>query len=357
MESQMIRPLHWTMVPLALAAFAALPMSSRAEETAPYGIAAKRPVLQAACHHCPWGALGDVVKKIMVPYGYDVAICYSCSGVDSVRFVSRRLVAAEISDRQFAEGTRLRPDAPIDFGITQAERVRAGYDGTGPYKSDGPLRNLRVIARIESPAYLMVAAAKSSGIHDLAELRDRKAPLRVMIGVGGEVLDTVLDYYGTSRARIKANGGTVLEGNALFKNPDFDLILGVGILSNYPEGNMWYEMTQKKDLRFFPIPQDLRARLVKETAAELVDLPFRYMRGVGDAPLPTVGLSGLDVYGRDDLPDPFVRDVAKALDEKHGLIKWTSQPFSYDPATVWNGQSVPLHPAAARYYAERGYMK
>jgi hypothetical protein len=142
----------------------------------------------------------------MLPYGYDVAICYSCSGVDSVRFVSRRLMAAEISDRQFVEGTLDRPDAPIDFGITQAERVRAGYEGAGPYKGDGPLKNLRVIARIESPAYLMVAAVKSSGIADLKELRDRKAPLRVMIGVGGEVLDTVLDYYGTSRAKIKAKG-------------------------------------------------------------------------------------------------------------------------------------------------------
>jgi hypothetical protein len=274
-----------------------------------------------------------------------------------VRFVSRRLVAAEISDRQFAEGTLFRPDAPIDFGITQAERVRAGYEGSGPYKTDGPLKNLRVIARIESPAYLMVAAVKSSGITDLRQLRDRKAPLRVMIGVGGELLDAVLDYYGTSRAQIKARGGTVLEGNALLKNPDFDLILGVGILSNYPEGNMWYEMTQHKDLQFFPIPQELRLRLAKDESAELVDLPFRYMRGVGDGPLPTVGLSGLAVYGRDDLPDPFVHDVAKALDEKHGLIKWTSQPFSYDPATVFDGQGVPLHPAAARYYAERGYMK
>jgi hypothetical protein len=28
---------------------------------------------------------------------YDIAICYSCSGENGVRFVSRRLVAAEIS--------------------------------------------------------------------------------------------------------------------------------------------------------------------------------------------------------------------------------------------------------------------
>ena len=30
---------------------------------------------------------------------------------------------------------------------------------------------------------------------------------------------------------------------------------------------------------------------------QLVDLPFRYMRGVGDKPLPTIGTSGTAVYG------------------------------------------------------------
>jgi TRAP-type uncharacterized transport system substrate-binding protein len=350
----------WTIAVLVCALVGALPIAVEAQEigtSQAYGIAAKRPVLQAACRYCPWGVLGDVVKKIMAPYGYDVAICYSCSGVDSVRIVSRRLIAAEISDRQFAEGTLFRPEATIDFGITQLERVRSAYEGMETYQKDGPLKNLRIIARIESPSYLMVAAVKSSGITDLRQIRERKMPVRIMMGVGGGVLDTVLDHYGITRTDVKAWGGTLLEGNALLKNPNFDLIMGVGILANYPEGNMWYEMTQKKDLVFFPIPEDLRQKLVKENRAELVDLPFRYMRGVGDAPLPTVGLSGLAVYGRDDLPDSFVRDVAKALDEKHALIKWTSQPFSYDPATVWNGQGVPLHPAAASYYLERGYMK
>src|SRR5690348_8946292 len=81
-------------------------LPSMAQQAAPqqYGIAAKRPVLQAACQYCPWGALADVLKKAMAPAGYDVAICYSCSGVNSVRIVSRRQVGPEISDRQYAEG-------------------------------------------------------------------------------------------------------------------------------------------------------------------------------------------------------------------------------------------------------------
>jgi TRAP-type uncharacterized transport system substrate-binding protein len=338
----------------------ALPVSSMAQEpgkTQYDGIAAKRPVVQAACKYCPWGALADILKKIMAPYGYDVAVCYSCSGVNSVRFVSQRLIGPEISDRQFAQGTVYLPEAPMDFGITQSERVRAAYDGTEAYRQDGPFKDLRVIARIESPSYLMVAATKSSGITDLKQIRKDKMPIRLLEGNGGAPLDAVMEHYGFSKKDVQAWGGKILVGNALLLNPNFDLIMGVGILANYPEGGMWYEMSQKKDLLFFSLPEDLRQKIAKEYGGELVDLPFRYMRGVSDPPPSTVGFGGLAVYGRDDLPEQFVYDLAKGLDEKHGLIKWAGQPFSYDPATVWDGRGVPLHPAAAHYYRERGYMK
>ena len=346
---------------LALVALAFLltPVDSRAEENGahpPFGIEAKRPVMQAACQYCPWGAAADVVKRILAP-SYEVQVCYSCSGVDAPRIVANRLVSPEISDRQYAEGTVFRPDAPIDFGITQSERVRAAYQGENEYKRDGPMKTLRVIARIEQPSYLMIATTRESGITDLRQVAERKMKLTVLRGNGGAILDDVLAYYGMPKADLLAWGGRFLEGNALFRNRDFDLILGVGALANYPEGGMWYEMTQHRDLTFVPLPLELRDRLAEKYRGAAVDLPFRYMRGVGDGPMPTVGISGLSIYGREDLPDQFVRDVAQALDEKHGLFKWANQPFSYDPATVADGNGVPLHPAAAAYYKERGYLK
>jgi uncharacterized protein len=340
---------------LCLLPHAAHAQAADARQT--YGVAAKRPVLQAACQNCPWGALGDSVKKMMTPYGYDVAVCHTCSGDDGVRIVSKRLVSPEISDRQFAEGTLTRPDAPVDFGVISADDVSAAYEGRGPFKKDGPIKNLRVIAQIDNPEYLMVAAVDSSGIASLDQVREQKKPVRIMVGVGGGLVDKVLAYYGMTKADVLSWGGKILVGNALLKNPDFDIIIGAGVLANYPEGNMWYEMTQKKNLHFFSFPDDLRQKLVKENEAQLVDLPFRYMRGVGDAPIHTVGVSGTDIYGRDDLPDSFVRDVAKALDEQRGLLKWTNQPFTYNEQIVWNGRGVPLHPAAEAYYRERGYMK
>ena len=359
MRSRLIRVLVLGVALLASALLLDFGPRAAAQDAAPaqYGVAAKRPVLQAACQYCPWGALGDVVKKAMSAYGYDVQICYACSGEDAPRIVSRRLMPPEVSDRQFAEGTGLQPQGPIDFGVTTGESVRRAYEGKDNYQKNGPLTNLRAIARIESPAYLMIAVDRSSGITDLHQIAEKKMPVRIMAGVAGGLgnIDVILKYYGFTRQDVVAWGGKILNGNALLRNPDFDVIVGVGVLANYPEGGMWYEMTQKKDLVFFPVPEPLRQKLVKENGAVLVDLPFRYMAGVGDGPVASVGFSGTEVYGRDDLPEAFVYDVARALDEKRDLIRWTNQPFSYDPMTVANGGGVPLHPGAAKYYRERGY--
>lgn len=336
----------------------ALPaVAQEAPANTQYGIAAKRPVVQASCRYCPWGALADVLKTAMVPYGYDLAICHTCSSEESARIVSKRLMPPPISERQVELGVVAQPKAPIDFGVTNTENVRRAYEGRGRYQKDGPMTNLRAIALIESPAYLLMAVTKSSGITDLRQIAAKKMPIRLTAGAAGGLgsIDTVFSYFGFSRNDIVAWGGKVFVGGALVREPDFDVIIGVGLLSNYPEGSMWYEMTQKKDLVFLPVPEELRQKIVKENDATLVDLPFRYMRGVGDVPIPTVGFSGTSIYGRDDLPDAFVYDIVKALDEKRDLLRWTTQPFAYDSNTVADGRGVPLHPGAAKYYRERGY--
>ena len=342
-------------VVLISAAVLLLPAGAHAQQGTPAtGVAAKRPVLQAACDHCPWGALGNLVKKIMVSYGYDVQVCLSCSGREGTRIVAKRLYPPQISDRQFAEGTLVNPDGPIDFGVTGVDFVRRAYDGTANFP-DGPFGNLRMIARIENPSYLMVAVTKESGITDLRQVRERKMPVRILQGLG--MTAQVLAYYQLTPKDVESLGGAIYAGNALLKNSNFDIIIGNGVLANNPEGDMWYEMSRRKDLVFLPLPEDLRRQLAKEQGAQLVEIPFRYMRGVGDKPIATVGTSGEAIYGRDDLPDQFAYEVAKGLDEQHGLLKWAIMPFSYDPATVADGGGVPLHPGAERYYRERGYLK
>ena len=48
--------------------------------TAQTGYAVKKPIIGGACATCPWGAMSEVVKEAMQPYGWDIQICYYCAG-------------------------------------------------------------------------------------------------------------------------------------------------------------------------------------------------------------------------------------------------------------------------------------
>ena len=59
------------MVMLSLAAGSAVVASQTAQTQNPaIGIKAKKPVLGAACRGCPWGAMAEIVRQAMLPYGY-----------------------------------------------------------------------------------------------------------------------------------------------------------------------------------------------------------------------------------------------------------------------------------------------
>ena len=85
-------------------------------------------------------------------------------------------------------------------------------------------------------------------------------------------------------------------------------------------------------------------------------MPLGLFRGV-NKPVPTLSPMGTVVYGRTDMPDDFAYTLAKALDEHQDLLAWTHMNWSYNHHNVWKAFDVPLHPGAARYYKEAGYMK
>ena len=63
------------------------------------------------------------------------------------------------------------------------------------------------------------------------------------------------------------------------------------------------------------------------------------------------------IYVRDEAPDSFAYDVAKALDEHRDLFQVQLEPWYYDPQTVAVSKVIPMHPGAMKYYRERGYVK
>lgn len=332
-------------------------------QTASYGIPAKRPVIAGACKTCPWGALAEIVKSAMAPYGYDVQICYNCATSEGPREVAGALKPGDIqraySSFPFISRDQMPapPDAPVDFGATSVQNLWWAYSGTHAYAHDkeGPRKNLRLLAAVQAPNYLMVAAKSNLGINDLGQVKQKKWPVRILTH-GNEVSTAVMSYYGLSRETVESAGGKILRGVVPGDHSDFDVIVHGGSLGNAPEFNVWYEVSQKFDLHFIALPKELLAKVAQENDMEFHDIPIGLLRGV-DRNIPAVARSGHAVFGRADMPDDFAYAVAKAMDEHQDLLQWTHLNYSYNIHTVWKAFGVPLHPGAAKYYRERGYMK
>jgi TRAP transporter TAXI family solute receptor len=320
------------------------------------GIPGKRPVFGASCPTCPWGAMGDAVKAAMQPSGYDVQICYSCGGpARSVRLVADGLNATPPANP--TPDARPTPAGKLDFGATGAELLQYAYLGIHDFAQDkeGPRKQLRLIAKIQTPTYYMIAVDPKSGITDLRQIAEKKLPVKLVArgGITEAINVALLNYYGLSDEKIKAFGGTT--SGSYTRGSEVDVVIGWAALLNAPEYAVWYDAPQQHDFTYLEMPGDLRATLVKAFYLQEHAAPQGLLRGVV-RPISTVARNGTVVYGRADMPDDFAYTVARTLDEHKEVFQWSIMPFSYDAQSVWKLGDVPLHPGAAKYYRERGYL-
>ncbi|HPN42012.1 MAG TPA: TAXI family TRAP transporter solute-binding subunit [bacterium] len=329
-----------------------------AQETIDVGVTGwdvKRPVMAAACEcGCPWGELGDFVKAAMQPFGYSVILCRNCNRWYGPRLVSEHDYPPPLDEVNLADGVNVRIDARVDFGVTSSAMLSSAYNGSLAGK--GPYRNLRLIAKIEDPFYYLIAVKKETGITDMAVIKQKHLPVRIM-GADGNMI-TILKYYGVTADDIKLWGGKLGVSVEEAVKGEFDIIAGfLASPAMNPESAYWTTISQKFDLYFLELPDDLLKLVAQQNVdAEIVIAHNSLLRGVNRR-IKTLGRSGEAVFVRDDTPEQAGYDLAKAIDEHHGALKWFIRVYTYDNKTVWSNFGVPLHPGAARYYREMGYLK
>ena len=315
----------------------------------------KRPVMAGACDQgCPWGELGDFVKESMEPYGYSVIICRNCNRTYGPRLVSENDYPPPLDEINLEDGVNVRVNARVDFGVTSSAMLSSAYHDK--LAGNGPFKNLRLIAKVEDPFYFLVAVKKDSGIRDFRQIKQKQLPVRIM-GVDGNMM-AILKYYEITPEDIKTWGGKlgVSVGEAI--NGDFDIISGfLASPAMNPESSYWTTISQKFDLYFLELPDDLLKIIIDQNVdAELVEVHHSLLKGV-NRKIKTAGRSGEAIFARDNTPDQATYDLAKAIDENRGALKWFIRIYSYDQNTVWRNFGVPLHPGAEKYYREVGYMK
>lgn len=314
----------------------------------------KRPVMAAACENgCPWGEIGDFVKEAMEPYGYSVILCRNCNRWYGPGLVSKNDYPPPLDEVNLEDGVNVRVDAKVDFGVTSSAMLSSDYHKK--LAGQGPFTNLRLIAKIEDPFYFLIAVKKDLGIQDLAKIKEDKIPVRI-IGMESN-LETVLRYYGITPDDIKSWGGKMQVSNEEALNGNFDIVSGfLASPAMNPESSYWTTLSQKFDLYFLELPEDLLKQIADQNVdAEFVEVQNHLLRGVNRR-IKTLGRSGEAIFARDDTPEQAAYDLAKAIDENHGKLKWFIRVYTYDPNTVWKNFGVPLHPGAKRYYQEAGYI-
>jgi TRAP-type uncharacterized transport system substrate-binding protein len=325
-------------------------------DVGPTGIAVKKPVFAGACKACPWGVIALAVQAAMKPYGYDVKICFVCWSNFGPREMADRtkpVIPPGAGENPYVENP---PDAVPDFSATSEVNLVDAWNGAGVYAPDGKQRkNYRVIAVVQQPNFLMLAASRKSGITDLGQVKSRTQPTWIAFTNRDKVIEEVLSYYGITEDGLKAHGGGFIRTEDREKRAAADVFIGGALLVDTPEQRMWYEASQLNDLTFFDIPPALLNQVAQVPGYTRVTAPIALLRGA-ERPIATVMRSSHLIYARDDAPDDFTYAVAKALDEHQELFRMYGDPWYYDTRLVASSSVIPMAPGALKYYRERGYI-
>ena len=175
------------------------------------GFAVKKPVIAASGRLAPWGAIAEIFREAIRPYGWDVQICYNCAGgPEEARFVFEARMPPALPDNRVDE-LGPPPQGPVDLGVTTPNFLWWAYQGTNHFVDAGPQRDLRLIALIQNPMYLFVGARAELGIGDLSQIKEKRWPVRILWDDGERALThsgrEILNYYGLSQESIEAAGG------------------------------------------------------------------------------------------------------------------------------------------------------
>ena len=239
--------------------------------------------------------------------------------------------------------------------------------GKGPFRKRLPLRTLAVF-----PSYDVMGFAvhESTGITSLSQIKAERFPLklstrRVTPAALREnstmfTVAAVMRCAGFTPADIRKWGGKIHLAKrpsdparrATIESGTVDAIFDEGIKS-------WARTALEHGFRFLPVEGAVLKSLVAMGYRPAV-MPKSRFQGLPED-VRTIDFSGWPMVVRADMPD----DVAYAICEAIEKCRESIPTDNYKPLDIAQlcandeeaPYDVPLHPGAARFYRERGYLK
>lgn len=242
----------------------------------------------------------------------------------------------------------------VDFGVAQADVQFNATRGAGAFGKDGPMADLRFVFSLH-PEVMTLVARREANVRSLADFRGKRfnigspgsgtrtATEELMAAIGLRSADLAL----ASELRADEQGAALCDG----KIDGFTFVVG------HPSANIT-DPTTICNAQIIPVTGAAVDKLLAER-------PF-YARAQVPAGMYRGNPNAIDSYGvlatvlsSAKVPDEVVYTLVKAvfdnLNEFKGLHPALAHLKPEDMAT--QGQFAPVHPGAARYYRERGWMK
>jgi uncharacterized protein len=251
-----------------------------------------------------------------------------------------------------------------DIAVVENALASMAYKGNSPNHKK---YDFRMLASFRGPNIGQAAIVNSAGIKNFEDIRKKKFPLRVvMISPPSSIISTiavdVMAAYGITEEAVKSWGGKFVytsqnDGFNMLMDGRADMFfLGAGY---YPHSK-YVQLGTKKAFTLLPISKEVAEKVANKYGLSVVKVPADIYKNTNGSNVAYWSQSlVVDFAVRKDMPDDLVYAVAKAFaHHKAEFWKVAKQHKFYDPSVAWkNVGSVPLHPGAARFYKEMGYMK
>jgi uncharacterized protein len=249
----------------------------------------------------------------------------------------------------------------VDFAfVNPSGALTQAYRGTGLFAGFDPLP-LRVVFSYPSWDRFLIALHPRTGLHSLADVRERKYPLRVSIREDPThstrvLIDQLLPMYGFTLEELLGWGGTLqLNGPpmdrrrlAAIRDGSVDIVFDEGI-------NGWAEIALANGFQLVRL-DDFAFEQLQAIGWRRVVLAKSYSQYL-EADHDCIDYSGWPLYTRASLADDDAYRVCASLNARCEYVPW-EDPLRNATRLGTDAEAtprdVPLHPGAARWYREHG---
>jgi TRAP-type uncharacterized transport system substrate-binding protein len=303
--------------------------------------------------------------------------------------ILRSRLVLEMASELASEDGSLRP-LDVHLGDTHALRLSAGsnieamrqvcqrkvdlamanpssalmlaYRGRGPFDSPQPVRTITVIP---SQDQYVFAVKSDLGLTSFEDIARKRPALKVFLRGTPDhclhyMLDDILAVAGFSLKDIESWGGEVRKVGVTPPDASKFAAVAAGEMNAiFDEGApRWIDKALDVGMTFLSLSEAMVQKLEAMGYRRAVVEKKTFRRLSGD--MLTLDFSGWPIFVLADLPDARVTQICAALEARKDVIPWQEDgplPLAdmcrNTPAAPL---AVPFHPAAERFWRERGYL-